>query len=122
MEKHKPRTCRICKKCRLLNTHRICWQCEPEWRNRIDRKNQLKEKLSTAYIALAREYGEGCMVCAKQSLTKRMNVDHCHKTGRIRGLLCFTCNYGLRWFQDDPELLRAAADYLERFQETEVIT
>lgn len=55
-----------------------------------------------------------CAIC-KQPLTqgKHTHVDHCHQTGRVRGLLCRGCNVGLGNFQDDPALLRAAADYLD---------
>jgi hypothetical protein len=43
-----------------------------------------------------------------------MPVDHCHKTGKIRALLCSACNKSLGGFKDDPVLLRKAAEYIEK--------
>lgn len=43
-------------------------------------------------------------------------VDHCHATGKVRGLLCARCNHALGHLRDNPETARRAADYLERNQ------
>jgi hypothetical protein len=60
-----------------------------------------------------------CLIC-KQPETRiirgkvaRLAVDHCHKTGKIRGLLCARCNLGIGRFEDSPELLRESAKYIE---------
>jgi Recombination endonuclease VII len=45
-----------------------------------------------------------------------VNVDHCHKTGFVRALLCHKCNTGLGNFKDDPVLLQRAIEYLEIMQ------
>ncbi len=44
----------------------------------------------------------------------RLAIDHDHKTGQVRSLLCKKCNGVLGLVDDDPALLRAAADYIER--------
>ncbi len=52
-------------------------------------------------------------VCAICLTPDPEHVDHDHKTGRVRAILCFNCNGGLGQFKDRPELLRRGADYLE---------
>ena len=64
------------------------------------------------YDAMLARQGGVCGICKRQSGI-RLCVDHCHATGRVRGLLCRTCNSGLGFYQDDPRLTRAATAYLE---------
>lgn len=55
-----------------------------------------------------------CAICRrKQPHGRALHIDHCHETGRVRGLLCEQCNMGLGHFQDDVAALRRAAEYLE---------
>lgn len=74
------------------------------------------------YNNLLERQGGGCGICGtrkpcgEQSSSERLKhfaVDHCHKTGRIRGLLCNACNRALGLFQDDIEILEAASKYLK---------
>jgi len=60
---------------------------------------------------LARQRGT-CAICKEPPKRQRLSVDHCHKTKRVRGLLCGSCNPGLGSFRDRPDLLRMAAKYL----------
>ena len=63
---------------------------------------------------MLRRQGGGCAVCGdKPERLASMHLDHDHEAGRLRGLLCLSCNQGIGKFRDDPDLLRAAADYLE---------
>lgn len=89
-----------------------------------NRKQQLARNdwtLELYETALAAQNGK-CMVCGQPpkpdgvKAASRLHADHDHQTGRRRDLLCNNCNQGLGYFKDDPVLLRAAADYIERHQ------
>lgn len=54
--------------------------------------------------------GGVCCICLT---APAVHVDHCHKTGRVRGVLCFSCNAALGQFKDRPEAIRRAAAYVE---------
>ncbi|MDX2540895.1 endonuclease VII domain-containing protein [Streptomyces sp. WI04-05B] len=51
-----------------------------------------------------------CVICLK---APPVHVDHCHETGRVRGVLCFNCNSAIGKLGDDPDAVRRAAAYLE---------
>jgi len=55
-----------------------------------------------------------CAICHKHQVYRRLSVDHNHKTGKVRGLLCVRCNRALGYVFDSPILLRNAAEYIER--------
>src|SRR6185436_11520860 len=58
------------------------------------------------YAALLERQGGACGICrAAPRGGKALNVDHCHRTGRVRGLLCFRCNFGLSFFFEDVEVM-----------------
>lgn len=66
------------------------------------------------YEALYKKQGGRCGICHNRLYSKRYKafaVDHCHKTGRIRGLLCTHCNTGLGLFRDDPSALQRAIEW-----------
>ncbi|MEU4658644.1 endonuclease VII domain-containing protein [Streptomyces sp. NPDC023723] len=54
--------------------------------------------------------GGVCCVCLAAPAA---HVDHCHETGRVRGVLCFSCNAALGQFKDRPDAIRRAAAYVE---------
>lgn len=57
-----------------------------------------------------------CAVCKRteDEVGSTLHLDHCHATGKLRGLLCADCNRGLGSFRDSPENLIAASEYLTR--------
>ena len=55
--------------------------------------------------------GSCCAICSNDTFS--LVVDHDHKTGKVRGLLCNFCNTGLGLFLDDPERLKSAISYLK---------
>lgn len=66
------------------------------------------------YARMLAQQGGGCAICGNPPKTRRLDVDHDHKTGTVRGLLCFVCNHYILGKYATPARLRAAADYLER--------
>lgn len=66
--------------------------------------------------AIARLQAGPCDICgaAKPGGRGSFSVDHDHLTGEVRGSLCHSCNTALGHFRDDPQLLRAAARYVEK--------
>lgn len=51
-----------------------------------------------------------CAICGLR--TKKMSIDHNHKTSKYRAVLCHNCNVGLGHFKDNPALLVTAMEYL----------
>lgn len=101
------------------------------WRN----KNKNKEKNSKRKYRLRHTYGLStleydlmlkdqkgvCLICKEieyggnqHESNKNLAVDHCHKTGKVRGLLCTNCNSALGKFKEDIEVMKRAIDYLTK--------
>lgn len=67
------------------------------------------------YTEKAEKQGNVCAICGSLCKSgKQLAVDHNHNNGAIRDLLCGNCNGGLGKFQDNPELLEKAAEYLRK--------
>lgn len=54
-----------------------------------------------------------CAICGRPPSKNKLAVDHCHETGKVRGLLCFRCNFGLSYFSESSGMMHKAAKYLE---------
>lgn len=65
------------------------------------------------YEALCTSQHNKCAICRKEELKRSLAIDHCHKTNKVRGLLCSKCNRGIGFFSDNIEILEAAIAYLK---------
>ena len=90
---------------------------------RIDHKEEGKKyNLKRKYNITEKQWDElynkqngCCAICKKpeSELKKILGVDHNHKTGKVRGLLCDNCNKGLGCFKDDKDIINNASNYLK---------
>jgi len=123
MNRGKPHRMRKCKRCH--GEAAIQWRKRnPEQASRAEARHAPRKALRR----IEREYGitpdvyramqvsqQGrCAICARQV---PLDVDHCHNSGDVRGLLCRNCNRAIGWMKDDPKLLIRAAVYLTKAKE-----
>lgn len=97
-----------------------------ERERRSNRRTQLRKKYGITpedYDAMLAEQGGVCAVCGGLPDRDRdhFDVDHCHKTGIVRGLLCSSCNRSIGLLGDDPDRILRAALYVELYVPSEVI-
>ncbi len=117
-----------CKECDNLAGKK--WKSEnPERARESARERNIKFKYGidlTEYKELFKRQNEVCAICGvdHNNVTGdrfskiSFAVDHCHTTGKVRGILCNQCNRALGMFKDDVENLKKAMSYLESFKET----
>lgn len=98
----------------------------PRMHDRKARRRQYLRSLKTEYglpktdfLRMYREQKGRCKICVTRIRTAKtagdlatLHVDHDHRTGKVRGLLCPKCNHGLGKFQDSPALLAKALRYV----------
>lgn len=108
-----------------------CKECNYKRSVEWGRKNKFKHYWYTAkyrynlteeqYHAMMSDQNGKCAICKKtppykrhRKTTIRLHIDHCHKTNKVRGLLCTKCNSALGLFGDDIEKMKIAIKYLRR--------
>lgn len=120
--------------CVALGCHRICSRkrgggylqmCDFHRRKYHDRPDKLRKKRQEGRL---RKYGisdpeyqkmietqQGlCAICHTRPGTA---IDHCHRTGKVRALLCVGCNAGMGHFQENLEWMKSAIEYLKQYNE-----
>lgn len=98
-----------------------CRSCEKPDRKRYRRAERLKTRYGITpadYDRMLAEQGGGCAVCGAVTdpvePNRSLAVDHCHATGKVRGVLCTVCNRTIGKFNDDPAVFERFAAYLRR--------
>jgi hypothetical protein len=101
------------RKWRAENPHKAQEQVQAE---RLRRAGMIFAPGQTVASMLEQQAGL-CAICKMQlPIGKLRHVDHCHVSGRVRGLLCHKCNVGLGMFSDNAEKVAAALRYLKDFE------
>ncbi len=91
-----------------------------EWFNERQRRYQPQRRLAqygltqADYEGLLEQQENGCAICRIPFTEVPAHIDHCHQTGRVRGILCGPCNRALGLLEDSPELIQRALAYLQR--------
>lgn len=100
----------------------MCVECKREADRASNLKAGKKYRVKALYgltleevQAMSEKQDNKCGICRDRfEDVHKVQIDHCHDTGKVRGLLCISCNWLLGKSKDDPELLRKAALYLEK--------
>lgn len=96
---------------RTKDSERIrAWRAANPAKRQAQRRRHLYGLDEATFAALLVEQEQRCAICRVADPTC---VDHCHRTGQVRGIVCHLCNVALGQFRDDPNLLTAALKYLE---------
>lgn len=101
------------KACCLKCAHKL----KPSRNRIVGREYDLKKAYGISVEDWSRMYEEQngcCAICNRHQaeFKKRLSVDHCHKTGKIRGLLCQPCNHAIGLFKENTYVIQKALEYL----------
>lgn len=124
-KKHKDRMVKTVMKSRNSSEERKKNHCRIQEKYRATTKGNrkyldtlMKNKYGISleeFESIVEEQGGGCAICSKtaEEQGKRLAIDHCHTTNKVRGVLCSNCNFGIGSLKDNLELLAKAYIYLE---------
>lgn len=108
-----------CKDCMVIFRAEKCKLRGAEATAVLERTYQLRRKYGLSleqYDELLKKQEGSCAICgssdSRSTRTSNLFVDHCHTTGKIRGLLCHHCNIALGYMEDDIERLRKMIEYI----------
>lgn len=120
-ERLKPKVEKICDVCRKsFITSNPRWKrcskgCTDEWRTTEYNKYIYPYGITSKdYNELFKTQEGRCKFCRKHQseLKTKLNIDHCHKTGKVRGLLCNQCNQALGLLKENKDTIKRMLEYL----------
>lgn len=142
LNKHRGKKYKKCKSCKKYKKHfefysflqpgksrnrtffTTCKSCDNIRSKRWGRKNkELRYIYSLVYkfgitkeqyFKLKEKQNNKCAICNKSPTKQRLHLDHCHKTLKIRGLLCNNCNRGIGHLKEDIDILKKAIQYIKK--------
>lgn len=98
-----------------IGKYMVRWlEKHPETRKIFTRNSRIRKYgiQPEIYYKLLNEQENRCIICKKEENKRNLSIDHSHKTGKVRGLLCSNCNRGIGFLKDDVEILKNAILYL----------
>jgi len=113
--------CNVCKNEDALAHYHKTKHLKP-YNYEYDKDKKLKKAYGIGYaeyLTMLEAQNNACAICGTKDTGNRkaFHVDHCHDTGKIRGLLCGNCNSGIGNLRDDINLLQRAIAYLQSTKE-----
>lgn len=129
----------VCKKCKNAKTaewraknRKRCADIAREWRKKNVEKDRwyntvrylrTRYKITPErYKELLDEHNHKCAICGglesrnRRGIRMKLCIDHCHKTGKIRGILCSSCNSAIGYLRDDPSIIGKCIEYVEKYK------
>jgi hypothetical protein len=108
--------CRECQKKSAKDRYNIDPNAHKQ-RTKVNQRSYTAKKFGLTFSELEAMYVQQdnrCAICgvSEEDHGKYLAIDHCHQTGKVRGLLCMSCNTGLGNFKDRSDLLMLAIMYL----------
>ena len=101
-----------CKKCRAEESKTYKLLHKEQTQRQRQKERLIKYGVTIEeYIRLSKNQNGKCAICRKEM---NLCIDHNHKNGKIRGLLCRNCNFGIGFMEDSIKLLEKAIRYLKK--------
>lgn len=115
----------VCKPCHALQSKK--WKLEWEERWGVSHAHHIKCRgygiTTRQYQDMLNDQDGACAICGLPETTigrggraAPLAIDHCHTTGKVRGLLCRKCNGGIGLLRDSIDLLTSATSYLKQYE------